>query len=97
MFNLKHNNPNYVFIDVRTPEEFAGVSVPGFKSVPLQTIMIDVNILDEHKDKNLYLMCRSGMRSSSATQIVKSANFTNVYNIQGGIMAWESQGYDVKK
>lgn len=82
--NLKDlKNGQSTFVDVRTPEEYAGGHVPGAINIPLDEIQ---NRLDEFKDmpKPVVAYCRSGARSGMATSILKGAGVEDVIN-GGGI------------
>lgn len=56
-------------IDVRTPQEFKGGHFKGSKNIPLPTINQQINKL---KNKEVILVCRSGMRAAQARGILKS-------------------------
>ncbi|MBZ5855609.1 rhodanese-like domain-containing protein [Flavihumibacter profundi] len=65
-------------VDVRTPAEFAGGSVPGAVNIPLDTIGSQ---LAKFKGKeNIVVFCRSGNRSGQAKSILMQNGFTNVIN-----------------
>ncbi|WP_421721842.1 rhodanese-like domain-containing protein [Anaerobacillus alkaliphilus] len=74
------------FIDVRTPREFASNHIEKFKNVPLHEITSKANQLS--KDKELIVICQSGMRSNKATKRLKKLGFDRVSNVKGGIGAW---------
>lgn len=65
-------------IDVRTPGEFSSGHFKGSINIPLDVISSKLNTLD--KEKTYVLCCRSGMRSASATSILKQAGFERVFN-----------------
>lgn len=65
-------------IDVRTPGEYASGHFKGSVNIPLDSISSKMKSLD--KSKTYVLVCRSGMRSSSATKMLKAAGFSNAYN-----------------
>ncbi|OEF96962.1 rhodanese-like domain-containing protein [Desulfuribacillus alkaliarsenatis] len=77
---------NYVMIDVRTPEEFAEGHVPGSINIPVGEIEERLDELD--RDKSYLMMCRVGVRSERARDILVENGFGNVYNIKGGIIEW---------
>jgi phage shock protein E len=82
--NLKEvRNGQKTWVDVRTPEEYAGGHVPGAINIPLDQIQ---GRLDEFKDmpKPVVAYCRSGARSGMATSILKGAGIQEVIN-GGGI------------
>ena len=76
-------NGQKTFVDVRTPEEYAGGHVPGAINIPLDQVQ---NRLDEFRDmpKPIVAYCRSGARSGMATSILKGAGIADVIN-GGGI------------
>ena len=86
-----------IILDVRTPEEFAEVSIEGAVNIDYnsKTFAQDVDKLDKSK---LYLLhCRSGNRSGQSLALFKKLGFTTVYHLDGGIIAWEEAGLPVKK
>lgn len=83
-------------IDVRTPAEFAEGHVPGAVNVPLQELSASHEGVAKHdKSKPLYVVCRSGGRSSRASDQLAKEGFTTV-NITGGTLAWIAKGYPVE-
>ncbi|HQV65087.1 MAG TPA: rhodanese-like domain-containing protein [Candidatus Paceibacterota bacterium] len=72
-----------IYIDVRTPEEFASGHYPNAINHPVELIM--QGILPElAKDTEINLYCRSGARAGIAQQMMQQAGFTNVTN-KGGL------------
>ncbi len=81
------NDKNKQFIDVRTPDEFRSNSIRGFKNIPLHVLDKKVNELS--KDKEIVLICQSGMRSSKASKKLKKQGFKQVTNVKGGMSIWK--------
>jgi rhodanese-related sulfurtransferase len=78
-------------VDVREPYEHNEFNIGG-ELIPLGRIQsMDVDQLEELKDQELILYCRSGNRSGQACQILEMMGFTNTKNLQGGMLAWERQ------
>ena len=78
-------------VDVREPHENTEFNIGG-TLVPLgkiQTMQLDE--LEEHKDDELIVYCRSGNRSGQACLILEMAGFTNVKNLAGGMLNWREQ------
>jgi rhodanese-related sulfurtransferase len=76
-------------VDVRELSEHNEFNIGG-ELVPLGRIQaMDVDQLDEFKDQELILYCRSGNRSGQACQILEMMGFTNTKNLQGGMIAWQ--------
>lgn len=87
-------HPEAVIIDVREPEEVAEISVPGAKNIPLSNFANRLSELAGYSD--IFFLCRSGGRSSRAALFAESEGIkTPIYNITGGIMAWEMAGLPV--
>jgi monothiol glutaredoxin len=76
-----------VLVDVRTPQELAIASVPGFR-------MLDADLAREldalPKSARLVFMCHHGVRSMAAAERFLERGFTNVWNVAGGIDAWSA-------
>jgi rhodanese-related sulfurtransferase len=80
------NDTNKQYIDVRTPEEFKGNHISGFKNMPLHQLSQKSNELS--KDKEIVVICQSGMRSQKATKVLKKLGYTKITNVKGGVSAW---------
>ncbi len=79
------NKDDYVFIDVRTNEEF---QVDGIDDTFINidsTVAVDLITSNYNEDQNIVLVCRSGNRSGTVAKELVKAGFTNVYNIEDGI------------
>ncbi len=81
----------FIFIDVRTPEEYAESHIEGATLIPLQ--QLEKRMAEVPKEKRVYLYCRSGRRSVAAANMLTRAGYNNIENITGGINAWEGAGY----
>ncbi|NKE07308.1 rhodanese-like domain-containing protein [Mesobacillus selenatarsenatis] len=75
----------YEVLDVREVSEVAQGKIPGSIHIPLGLLEFRMNELD--KNKTYVMVCRSGGRSSRATQFLDYYGY-NVINMQGGMMAW---------
>lgn len=77
------NDKDKVFIDVRTPGEYKARGVKQFKNIPLGS---DFSKLP--KDKEIVVICQSGMRSKQACNKLKKLGYTKVTNVRGGMSAY---------
>lgn len=86
------NNPDFVIIDVRTPEEFADGHIENAINIDFrsETFRDKLNELD--KDKTYLIYCRSGVRSKNALDMMEELNFREAYNMLGGIISWKAEG-----
>lgn len=80
-----------LYIDVRTPAEFAQGSVKGAVNIPLD--QVEKQLVKFKGKKNIVVFCRSGSRSSQAKAILEQNGITNVIN--GG--SWEDVNAKLKK
>ncbi|WP_223701396.1 rhodanese-like domain-containing protein [Sutcliffiella deserti] len=74
------------FIDVRTPGEYKGRHIKQFRNLPLATLHTEAGKLS--KEKEVVVICQSGMRSNAAVKKLKKLGFTKVANVKGGMNAW---------
>jgi len=91
------DNEDIVLIDVRTPEEFMQGHLDGAKLIDFYdtNFQDEINKLDTAKKYVVY--CRSGGRSAKSVSAMKKAGFGEVYNMSGGVLAWQSAKYEVVK
>ena len=82
------NNEDFILIDVREPHEAEAFNI-GARLIPLGTLQAALPELEEIKDKEIVVHCRSGARSANAKQILLAAGFTKVSNLLGGMLAWQ--------
>ncbi|MGN1384994.1 MAG: rhodanese-like domain-containing protein [Bacillus sp. (in: firmicutes)] len=77
------NDRDKVFVDVRTQREYKGRNIKQFKNIPLGS---DFSKLP--KDKEIVVICQSGMRSSQACKQLKKLGYEKVTNVRGGMSAY---------
>lgn len=84
--------PGMVVLDVRTPEEFAAGHLEGAVMIDFQspTFAADVAALGE--DTPVFVYCRSGNRSAQAVATMVQLGFTDLTELDGGVVAWEAAG-----
>lgn len=80
------SNKDVQFVDVRTKGEFKKRNIRGFKNIPLYELPHKTNELS--KDKDVFVICQSGMRSNKAAKLLKKKGFKKVTNVKGGMSAW---------
>lgn len=79
---------NSIVIDVRAPEELSDGSVPGYKMINYFDPSFQSKIAQLDKSKTYLVYCRSGNRSGNACKAMAQMGFENLYNLKGGISAW---------
>jgi rhodanese-related sulfurtransferase len=96
-FKVKIDNNNLQLVDVRTPEEFNEGHIKNAGNIDFyeSDFLTQMNKLD--KNKPLYIYCRSGGRSGKAAIQLKEQGFTEVYDLQGGILDWGKNNFEIVK
>ncbi|MGW8123838.1 rhodanese-like domain-containing protein [Roseivirga echinicomitans] len=84
-------------IDVRTPEEYAQGHIENSTLMNFNAPSFKTQLEGLNKNKPIAVYCRSGVRSNQAVQIMKEMGFKKVYELKGGITAWEEGGKKIKK
>ena len=79
---------DFQLIDVREDFEYE-MSNLGGELIPLGGILIEADKVD--RAKPVVVMCRSGKRSAAAIMQLEQQGFTNLYNLNGGILAWADE------
>ena len=79
---------NGIILDVRTPDEIAQGHISGASMLNIYDEDFERKLNLMQKDKPIYVYCRSGGRSSRAAQIMGENGFSEVYNLEGGMGAW---------
>ena len=88
-------DPSVIVIDVRTPAEFAEGHIARAEVVDVSAVDFGARIAQFDRSRSYLVYCHSGRRSSQATAMMAELGFANVYNLDGGITAWQSAGAPV--
>jgi rhodanese-related sulfurtransferase len=84
------NHKEAVVVDVRPAADYNKGHIINAINIPSNGFASQMGILSKHKNKPIIVSCRSGAQSSSACQQLKKAGYEEVYNLKGGILAWQS-------
>jgi rhodanese-related sulfurtransferase len=83
------NGEKVNLLDVREPDERAAFNIGGV-FIPLGDIMVmRTDEIEDLKNEEIICYCRSGKRSIQASMMLESFGFTNLVNLDGGMMAWQ--------
>jgi rhodanese-related sulfurtransferase len=77
-------------IDVRETWEVEESRIPGSQNIPLGTLPTQLDDLEDLRDQEVIVHCKSGGRSASAKAFLTQQGFTNVRNLEGGMLAYGS-------
>jgi sulfur-carrier protein adenylyltransferase/sulfurtransferase len=89
--NMMDNDENIFVVDVREPNEYEIVSIPGATLIPKGEFISGAALEKLPQDKRIVLHCKSGARSAEALAIVKDAGFSDAVHVGGGVLAWVNQ------
>lgn len=85
-----NNGETLHVVDVREPAEYAETNM-GALLLPLGQIMgAQIDPIEDWKDDEIIVHCRSGMRSMQACMMLEQMGFSKLVNLEGGILAWNS-------
>ena len=88
-------NKDFTFVNVHIP--FEGNIANTDLSIPYNEIEQNLDKLPSDKNAKIVLYCRSGRMSSIAAQSLVNLGYTNLWNLDGGMVAWEQAGLPVKR
>lgn len=91
-FSTAVKEPGTIVLDVRTPAEFASGHLPQSRNIDIQGPDFATQISALSKSEAYAVYCRSGSRSGMAMEQMAAAGFTHIYDLTGGIGAWEGMG-----
>lgn len=94
---LMINREDAIVLDVREPNEYAEGHIPNSRLVPVGQVAKRLGEFDKYKDKPIIINCRTGNRSGSACSVLRKNGFAKVFNLRGGIGAWEQAGLPVTR
>ena len=91
------NQGQTLVLDVRDGAEFAGGHLPRARHIPLKELSKRVDEIGKFKDKTVIVTCKGGGRAGAAARLLKQAGFTSVYQLRGGLAAWQQASLPVER
>lgn len=91
------NRHDAVVVDIREPNEYAVSHIINSRNVPLKELDSRVKELARFKEKPVIVTCDTGNRSRGGVAALKKLGFTQVYNLTGGLGAWQQAGLPTEK
>lgn len=91
------NHDDAVVLDVREDSEFNSGHILNSVHIPQGNLKTRIGELEKHRGKPIIVSCRSGNRAGKACAALKKEGFDTVYNLAGGVMAWQSANLPLVK
>ncbi len=93
------NRKDAVIVDVRPAADYAKGHIIHAINIPANGFANQIDTLKKYKDKGrpIIVACRSGAQSAHAAKTLRKAGFEEVYNLRGGILAWQSANLPVTR
>lgn len=88
---------DFIVLDVRTAPEVAEVRIPNATNIDIRSSEFAKKASKLDKERTYLVHCRSGARSQEALKALQKLGFLKLYHLDGGMIAWEKEGLQVKK
>jgi adenylyltransferase/sulfurtransferase len=88
--DMQDSGENIFLVDVREPNEYEIVSIPGATLIPKGEFLSGAALERLPQDQRIVLHCKSGARSAECLAIVKDAGFSDAVHVGGGVLSWIS-------
>lgn len=93
---LMNKGPSLV-LDVREGAEYAAGHLPRARHIPLKELDKRLDEIAKFKDKPIIVTCKAGPRAGAACRLLRRSGFANVYQLKGGVAAWEQASLPLEK
>lgn len=91
------NHKQALVLDVREDSEYKSGHVLNAKHIPLGKLNQRLGELEKYREHPIVVICRSGNRSCTASALLGKQGFGQVYNLNGGVMAWQKANLPLEK
>jgi len=91
------NRRNALVVDVRPVADFSQGHIIHAVNLPMNGFQNQIGQLKKHQGNPIIVSCRSGSQSSTACRELRRAGFTEVYNLRGGMLAWQNANLPVTR
>jgi rhodanese-related sulfurtransferase len=91
------NHKNALVLDVREQAEYDAGHIVNSKLIPLGKLLGRIGELEKYRERPIVVVCRSGHRSGTACALLGKRGFAQVYNLNGGVMAWLKASLPLEK
>jgi rhodanese-related sulfurtransferase len=92
---VKLINNDAMVLDLRSAESFSRGHIAGARNVPMDELDGHMEKLAKFRNKPVVAVCDAGITSSKAVNALRNSGFESVYNLKGGMNAWDQAGLPV--
>jgi rhodanese-related sulfurtransferase len=93
----KINHEDAVVVDVRPAADFSNGHIINAINIPMNGFSKQIGLLEKYKSQPVIISCRSGSQSSHACGQLRKQGFTEVYNLRGGLLAWQNANLPITR
>ncbi len=97
LIDKNKNNSDFIILDVRTTEEFNSGHISNATNIDYKSADFKKKVSKLNRNKTYVTYCRSGRRSTSASEIMAEIGFEDIYMIEGGFVAWDKANLPTDK
>ncbi|MEO5676365.1 MAG: rhodanese-like domain-containing protein [Usitatibacter sp.] len=91
------NQGPHLSLDVRDAKDFAAGHLPRARHIPMQELSGRLGEIAKFKDKPVIVTDRGGTRAGAACRFLRKSGFSNVFQLKGGVAAWQQASLPVEK
>ncbi len=91
------NRDNALFLDIREEADYRAGHIPDAVHIPLKQLATKSSELEKFRNRPVIAYCRSGNQSRAAGSLLKKSGFESVYNLSGGMVAWQGANLPTSK
>jgi rhodanese-related sulfurtransferase len=91
------NQGGALVLDIRDEKEYAAGHLPKARHIPVRELSARMGEIAKFKAKPVIVTCKSGTRAAAACRLLKQSGFTNVFQLRGGLAAWQQASLPLEK
>jgi rhodanese-related sulfurtransferase len=91
------NHEEAVVLDVRGDAEFKEGHILNSLHIPMKYLSDQMRKLEKYRSRPIITACRTGQQSAGACTMLRKHGFERVYNLSGGILAWQNASLPLTK
>ncbi len=91
------NRRDAMILDVQEAAEYAAGHLPNARHIPHTQLKDRLREIEKFKSRPLIVTCRNGNRAAGASSLLRKAGFAEVFELRGGLIAWEQAGLPLTK